>query len=211
VYKPVTHAVPQEQIILRKKDIEQTHMAMGIRLFGRHDKRRYALRLLNVILGENMSSRLFQMVREKHGLAYAIHSSAHLFDESGALVISAGLDRKRTFKAVDLITREVTRLKEQPVGSRELKMAKEYVIGQIKLGLESTTQQMMWIGDNLMSYGFFVKPEDVMDRIFKVTADDICLLSKQIIRDDRTSLAMISPDIDGKSDGKRFKSILKEL
>ncbi|MDD4871066.1 MAG: pitrilysin family protein [Kiritimatiellae bacterium] len=210
-YKPVSSAVLQEQMVLMKKDIEQTHMAMGIRIFGRHDKRRYALRLLNVILGENMSSRLFQVVREKYGLAYAVHSSVHLFKESGALVVSAGLDRKRTRKAVEIIIREITRLTEQPVGSRELKMAKEYVIGQLKLGLESTIHQMMWLGDNLMSYGKFMQPEDVIDSIAQVSADDICRLSRQIIRNTRTSLAMISPDIDGEGDEKKYLSILKEL
>ena len=210
-YGSVTKAVSQQDVVLQKKEIEQTHMAMGIRMFGRHDKRRYALRLLNVILGENMSSRLFQVVREKHGLAYSVHSSVHLFEESGALVISAGLDRKRSLKAIELITREIIRLKSFPVGGQELKMAKEYVIGQLKLGMESTTNQMMWIGDNLMSYGKFIRPEDMIDKIARVSSKDILILAEQIFSSTSASLAMISPDIGSDADKDQYRAILKEL
>jgi len=210
-YDSVNRSVRQRDVILQKKDIEQTHMAMGVRIFGRNDKRRYALRLLNVILGENMSSRLFQVVREKYGLAYSVHSSAHLFEESGALVISAGLDRKRTLQAIELITREITRLKAVSVGHRELKMAKEYVIGQLKLGLESTTHQMMWIGDNLMSYGRFIRPEEIIDNITAITGRDILALAEQIFSGARASLAMVSPDIGDESDQGKYKAILDRI
>ncbi len=208
-YKKVTASVRQKSIVIQKKEIEQTHMALGMRIFGRYDKRRYALRLLNVILGENMSSRLFQVVREKHGLAYSVHSSVHLFAESGALVISAGLDRKRTMKAIELIVGEIKRLMSITVGVRELDMAKEYVIGQLKLGLESTTNQMMWIGDNLISYGKFIPPEEIIDNINRVTRSDILHLAGGIFAGSRTSLAMVSPDIGGRPDEDRCKVILK--
>jgi len=203
----VTSSTGQKSIVLQKKDIEQTHAAIGIRIFGRHDRRRYALRLLNVMLGENMSSRLFQVVREKNGLAYSVHSSVHLFDDSGAMVISAGLDRKRTQMAVELIVRELQKLKNMAVGKKELKMAKEYVIGQIKLGLEGTTSQMMWIGDNLMSYGGFVPPEDVIDKISAVSRDDIGTLARDVFKASKTSMAMVSPDHGGTDDEKFFLSL----
>ena len=80
---------------MRAREIEQTHLALGFRLFGRFDKGRYALRLLNVVLGENMSSHLFQSVREKHGLAYSVNSSLQLFVDTGVLAISAGGYRPR--------------------------------------------------------------------------------------------------------------------
>ncbi|MBN1557943.1 MAG: insulinase family protein, partial [Lentisphaerae bacterium] len=91
----VTHKVAQTRFDIQGKPIEQAHLAMGFRLFGRRDPRRYTLRILNAILGENMSSRLFQVVREKHGLAYSVHSCVHLFQETGVLEVSAGLDRRR--------------------------------------------------------------------------------------------------------------------
>jgi predicted Zn-dependent peptidase len=168
------------------------------------------MRLLNVILGENMSSRLFQVVREKHGLAYSVSSSFHLYDECGMLVISAGLDRKRTTRAIELIVREVNRLRTARVSDRELKMAKEYVIGQIRLGLESTTQQMMWLGDNIMSYGKFMSPEEVIEKMSAVTRNDLRDLADAVVRDSRATLAMISPDGDN-AGGKQMVSILKGL
>jgi len=187
--------VKQRRITLRTKEIEQTHLAMGIRIFGRHDPRRYALRVMNALLGENASSRLFQVVREKHGLAYSISSGFHLFNDTGALVISAGLDRKRSLKAIGLLVRELARLKEHPVGLRELGRAKEYAVGQLRLGLESTTNHMLWIGDNLISYGRFIPPDEIIARITAVRAEEIQSLASDILRGEAVSLAVISPDL----------------
>jgi len=185
-------------------------VALGIRLFGRHDSRRYALRILNAVLGENMSSRLFQVVREKHGLAYAIHSSLHLFDDSGALVVSAGLDQKKRIRALRLIAKEIVRLKRRPVGGKELKRAKEYVIGQLRLGLESTSHQMMWIGDNIMSYGRFIPPDETIRMLSRVTAADVQKLACSIIKKTRVTLSMVSPGI-GDESLDETRGILKTL
>lgn len=206
----VTASVPQENVVLESRDIEQAHLALGIRLFGRRDKRRYALRVLSAVLGENMSSRLFQTVREKYGLAYSVHSSCHLYNESGALVVSAGLDKKRTQKAIELILRELVRLKEQPIGDRELKRAKDYVVGQLRLGLESTTHQMLWLGDNIMSHERVMKPEETIKRISSVTAEDVQKLALSVIKRRRVSLAMISPNI-GRQDEPGMKKMLRVL
>ena len=97
------------------KEVEQAHLALGVRHFGRHDRRRYALKILSVILGENMSSRLFQVVRERHGMAYSIHSSVHMYADTGVLEVSAGLDRKRAGRAIELVMRELRRFKEKAV------------------------------------------------------------------------------------------------
>ncbi|MBU1735015.1 MAG: insulinase family protein, partial [Verrucomicrobia bacterium] len=209
-YPLVTPAVPQERLNLKAKDIEQTQMALGFRIFGRFDKRRYALKLLNVILGENMSSRLFQVVREKHGLAYAIHSGAQLFAETGALVISAGLDRKRHDKALELIAREIHRLKQETVNTQELARAKEYVVGHMRLGLESPSGHMMWVGDHVLNYGSVMAPEAVIAAIQAVQAEDIQKLADTIFRERTASLAWLSPGTAAK-DGERFKALLAEM
>src|SRR5207248_10609912 len=88
---------------LVRKDTEQTHVALGFRTCSRHDPRRYALRLLNTILGENMSSRLFQIIREDRGLAYSIYTSPSFFADTGDFVISASLDTDNLEKAFKLI------------------------------------------------------------------------------------------------------------
>src|SRR6478672_6123212 len=96
------------------KDSEQTHIALGFRTCSRHDPRRYALRLLNTILGENMSSRLFQIIREDNGLAYSIYTSPSFFADTGDFVISAGLDTDNLEKTLRLITKELRRISERP-------------------------------------------------------------------------------------------------
>ncbi len=145
VCQRITSAVSQERMILKSKDIEQTKLSIGFRTFGCFDKRRYALKVLSVILGENMSSRLFQVVREKHGLAYSVHSSSQLFADTGVLVVSAGLDNAKRHKALNLILREICRLKQKPVHSKELTRAKEYIVGHLRLAMENASGQMMWI------------------------------------------------------------------
>ena len=193
-FMPVTTRVAQSRFSALQKDIEQVHVAMGVRLFGRDDHRRYALRIMNAALGENMSSRLFRIVREKHGLAYSIHSSIQLFLDTGVLVISAGLDRRRSRKAVDIIVSELARLKAQPVGVSELRRAKDYVTGQIRLGWESTTNQMMWLGENLLARNRFISPDEIIRELAAVTADDVHQVASEVMRASKTSVALIYPD-----------------
>jgi predicted Zn-dependent peptidase len=201
-FSPVTPRVGQKALCLKEKDSEQVHMAMGFRLFGRHDKRRHVLKLLSVVLGENMSSRLFQTVREQYGLAYAIQSGAHLFDDTGALMVSAGLDRGRLERAMSIIVREIARLKTVPVGHSELKRARDYAIGQLRLGLEGTTSQMMWVGENFMSYGRLIPPEESVAALSAVTAGEVRDLARDILRPERLSLAMILPDVTQRLSGE---------
>ena len=134
----------QQKPVIRlfTKKTEQTQMALGIRTCSRHDPRRFALRLLNTMLGENMSSRLFQVVREDRGLAYSIYSSLNYFDDTGILTISAGLDVANLKKTLKLIRHELERFNGNP-STAELRRARDYITGQIDLGLESTDNQMM--------------------------------------------------------------------
>jgi len=176
-----------------QRDIEQSHLTLGFRIFGRNDERRYALKILSAVLGENMSSRLFQLLREKHGMAYAVHSGSHMFRDTGAFVISAGLEKTKTGKALSLVLRELNRLRTVPVGSAELKRAKDYAIGQLRLGLESTSYQMIWIGENLMTFGRFIAPDLVVEKLRHVTASEIQKLAGAIFRRAASSVACIAP------------------
>ena len=210
VYKLVTSAVSQKRVALKSKDIEQAQLAIGFRLFGRFDKRRYALKVLSVILGENMSSRLFQVVREKHGLAYAVHSGVQLFAETGALVISAGLDRSRQEKAVELILREVCRLKHHLVSTRELARAKEYVVGHLRLAMEGPSGHMMWMGEHLLNYRACLAPEDAIRAVQGVSAEDVRKVADAIFRERLASLALLAPGLTPQN-GEHFQEMLKEI
>jgi predicted Zn-dependent peptidase len=150
---------------------------------------------LSVILGENMSSRLFQVVREQHGLAYAIQSAVHLFHDTGAFVISAGLDRDRLDAAMRLVVKELQRIKEKAVRTAELGRARDYAVGQIRMGLESTSSQMMWVGEHYMSYGHLITPEETIAALMAVTPEEIGRVAGVLLRPGRSSVAMVSPGV----------------
>lgn len=183
----------EPKIRLHTKETEQTQIALGVRVCSRHDEERHALRLLNTILGENMSSRLFQIVREDHGLAYNICSSVSLLEDTGALVISAGLDTERTPKALKLITRELTNLSTIAPSQGELRRARDYVIGQLDLSLENTEHHMMWIGEQYLGYKKIDGPEKIKRRLARVTAAEIRAVAKKFFQPERLSLALVSP------------------
>jgi predicted Zn-dependent peptidase len=191
--RPVTARTPQHAVTVLGKDIEQAQLALGLRLFGRHDPRKYTLKLLSTLLGENMSSRLFQVVRERHGLAYSIHTSVELFHDTGMLEVSAGVDAAKLPRALHLVVGELKRLCAQPAGAAELRRAKDYVIGQMRIGLEGATHQMTWAADNQLNFGRFIQPDEIIAAIRRVSAADIRRLARAVLRADRMSLALIAP------------------
>jgi predicted Zn-dependent peptidase len=150
---------------LHTHDTEQTHLALGFHAFGRNDERRYALKLLSVLLGENMSSRLFQKLRERHGYCYSINSSTVTLADAGAIHIYAGLDHEKLERAVKMILRELESICHRAPTRTELRKAQDYTIGQTLMGLESTTTQMMWVGESLMGYGWIHDPSEIEAKI----------------------------------------------
>jgi predicted Zn-dependent peptidase len=193
VYTPSINEQKEPRIRLHTKKTEQTQIAMGIRTVSRHDERRYALRILNTVLGENMSSRLFQTVREEHGLAYSIYSSPSFFNDTGDLVISVGLDTDNVEKTLKLIRQEMKKLVEKPVGAAELRRAHDYTIGQIDLSLENTEPQMMWVGEHLLGYGIIANPAETKKKLSAVTASQVRAVAKEFFTQDRVNLALVSP------------------
>jgi predicted Zn-dependent peptidase len=178
------------------KPVEQSHLALALRSYSRHDSRRFALKLMSVILGENMSSRLFQTIREKYGLAYSIQSATSYFSDTGAFLISAGLDTKRLPKALELILTELKKLSTRAPSANELRRAKDYAIGQMRLGLESTSNQMMWCGEHLLAYGHVQTPDEIEQKLEAVTPAQIQEIAVAIFRDNRLNCAVITPSKD---------------
>lgn len=189
----VRTAQERPRVRLFSKVTEQTQIALGIRTCSRHDERRFALRLLNTVLGENMSSRLFQVVREDRALAYSIYSTPSFFADTGDLVISAGLDTDNLPKTLRLILRELRRLKQAVVSRAELRRSRDYVIGQIELGQESPENQMNWVGEQLLGYGKIYSPAEIKRRLARVTATEIRSVARDFFRLERLNLALVSP------------------
>ncbi len=180
-------------IRLVRKDSEQTHIALGFRSCSRHDPRRYAVRLLNTILGENMSSRLFQIIREDSGLAYSVYTSPSFFADTGDFVVSAGLDTNNLPKTLKLIGKELRRISHKPPAKAELRRAQEYLSGQIDLGAESTENQMNNIGEQLLGYGKVMPPAQLKRRLLAVKPAEISAAARDFFRPERLNLALVSP------------------
>lgn len=195
-FAPVDERQRGARLRFFNKNCEQSHLAIGVRGYSRHDSRRYPLKALSVILGENMSSRLFQVIRERHGLAYSIQSSTSYFADTGALLISAGLDTKRLHRALALILVELRKLSKQPPSTVELQRAKDYAIGQMRLGLESTANRMMWLGEHLLAYGTIQSPAEVEQQILAVTTADVQAAAADLFRNNRLNVAVITPSKD---------------
>ncbi|MFM7100862.1 MAG: M16 family metallopeptidase [Verrucomicrobiota bacterium] len=177
-----------------RRSAEQMNLALGFRSVSRHDPRREAVRLLNVLLGENMSSRLFQAIRETHGLTYNIHSSMTVWEDVGDLVVSAGLDPSELERTLRLTTRELRRLQDRRVGARELGRARDYVIGQLDLSLENTENQMMWLGEQWIHHGALRPPPVIKDRLARVTPAAIQSVAREILGPGSRTLALVGPD-----------------
>ena len=192
-FTPVKVNQREPRVNLNTRKVEQTQLALGIHTCSRHDERRHALRLLNTILGENMSSRLFQVIREERGLAYSIYSTPSFYDDTGDLVISAGLDTENLPQTLRLIVRELKRFTEAPPSAAELRRARDYTIGQIDLSLESTDNQMNWLGEQLLGYGKIFQPAEVKQRLRAVTAGEIRAVARDFFRPERLNLALVSP------------------
>jgi predicted Zn-dependent peptidase len=193
VFTPANSMQERPVVNLFTKQTEQTQIALGIRTCSRHDDRRYPLRLLNTMLGENMSSRLFQVIREDRGLAYSIYSSLNYFDDTGTLTISAGLDLDNLEKTLKLIRRELKHMREKPPSVSEMRRARDYVIGQMDLGLESTDNQMMWLGEQMIGYGRILQPAAIKRRLRAVTAREVQQTARDFFRPENLNLALVSP------------------
>lgn len=175
------------------KKIEQTHLALGFPAYDIYHKDKYALYLLNIILGGNMSSRLFDVIREKRGLAYSIGSGVKNLSDTGVFLVKAGVMNTAIVQAVDLILKELHKVKRSGVSSGEFTRAKDYYLGQVLLGLEDTLDHMLWMADNLMSYNRTFTLNDLVAKVKRVTRDDIVRVAHEIFRRERLNLAIVGP------------------
>ncbi len=186
-------SAPLARVRLHTKATEQTQIALGIRAVSRHDERRFPLRLLNALLGECMSSRLFQSLREDRGIAYDVQSSASSFADCGDLSIYAGVDDDKLEQVLRLITTELRRLTAKAPPAAEVRRARDYVIGQFDLALEGTEPHMAWLGEQLIGYGQLIPAARTRERLAAVTPAQVRAVARDIFRTDRLRLALVSP------------------
>lgn len=178
--------------ILSKKT-EQIHLCVGGRGVHRGHPDRYPLLLLDTILGGNMTSRLFEEIREKRGLAYEIRSQAQFLADTGVFVISAGVALDKLDETIAVILSEIGRLKRENVTPLELIQAKDFCRGQLQLGLEGTSSYMQWLGEHELSLSRIPTPEEIMAGIDKVNAEDIRNVAGNMFVNENLCLAAIGP------------------
>jgi predicted Zn-dependent peptidase len=167
---PSTHA----RIALRnKKALEQVHLCLGVPSYPLPHEKRFACYVLNTLLGGGMSSRLFQNIRERQGLAYAVFSELSPYRDTGCMTIYAGTSLGSARRVVESILKEFRDLKQQPVNGEELRRAKDHLKGSLMLGLESTSSRMSNLARQEMYFGHFFSLDDLVESIEAVTADDV--------------------------------------
>lgn len=193
------------KLSIKFKETEQVHLAIGFPTFSHDDERIYALSLLSVILGGNMSSRLFINIREKQGLCYYIHSESQGYHDVGNLRIQAGLDKSRIKEAITLILKELKDVLDNGIADEELKRTKEYIKGKTILALEDSSNLAGFFGKQELLNKEVLTPEEKFAKIEKVTKEEIQKVAKDIIKEERLRGAIIGPF----KEEKEFLDLLK--
>lgn len=183
---------PVTRVLLKPKRTEQAHFCLAVPSLPYNHPERYALELLNIILGEGMSSRLFLEIREKHGLAYDVHSYTNEYQDAGSLVVYAGVEPGRIDEALRATLAEIGRLTE-PIPEDELARAKEFWKGRMLLRLEDTRSIASWLGAQELLLGQISTIDDVIDRVDRVHTCDLHQLAERLLRPERLCLAVIGP------------------
>ncbi|MGI8742488.1 MAG: M16 family metallopeptidase [Bryobacteraceae bacterium] len=186
--KPTPHA----RLVFRNKtSLEQTHLYMGVPSYPMPHEARFACYVLNTVLGGGMSSRLFQNIREKQGLAYAVYSELSMYRDTGCMAIYAGTSVETAGKVVNSIVHELREMKQSLVPAEELRRAKDHLKGSFVLGLESTSSRMGNLARQELYYKRFFTMDEMLQRIEDVTAEQVQHIAQEFFDPKNITLAML--------------------
>lgn len=175
------------------RPINQAHVCLGTIGYSIKHRDRFALMVLNTLLGEGMSSRLYQTIRERHGLAYSVYSFAHMFSDTGVFGAYIGTDRQKVQDSVDLVYRELARLKNKPVPRAELERTKSQIKGTMMLSLESMSNRMMRLGSSELYFGSHQSLDTILRHIDEVTPRAINHVARDLFDERQFSTVVIRP------------------
>jgi predicted Zn-dependent peptidase len=184
---------PQPGFRFLRKETEQVHLCLASPGIARNDERRYAASLLDAILGGSASSRLFQEIREKRGMAYSVYSYASQYVDGGQVGIYLGTREENLVACMEIVEEQLTEIGSGGVTAAELQRAKDNMRGRILLGLESTSARMTRLGKALVTGSEIVEVDETIARIADVTADELAALARAILRPSGMSVAAIGP------------------
>jgi predicted Zn-dependent peptidase len=194
-----------DRIRIDERDIAQANIAIGLRSIGRQDPDRFALTILNNVLGRGMSSRLFREVRERRGLAYSVGASTSRYMDTGTFSISAGVSPEHAVEATRVIVGELAKLLDEPVGEEELQKARDYAAGSFRLGLETSMSQGQRSGENLLVLGAIEPVHEIVSGLRSVTAEDVRRVARRIFRSDNMALAAVGSNLDAAGLGEALR------
>jgi predicted Zn-dependent peptidase len=196
----------EARVRLERGNTQQAHLALVLPALSRFDDDRYDLNLLNTILGQGMSSRLFLEVREKRGLAYSVYSYISPLLDTGLMGVYAGVDAEQIEQALQAILEELDKMRQEPVSDEELTNAKEFTKGRLQLQMEDSFSVASWIGRQESLEDRVLSVDEVLQEVDAVTAADIQRVAQRLIRQDKLNLAVIGP-FDARQE-ERFGSLL---
>ncbi|MBU1246435.1 insulinase family protein [Patescibacteria group bacterium] len=202
--KKVTEKQTQPCIAIKNKQTDQTHILLGARTFGLQSKYKATLSVLAGILGQGMSSRLFQKIRDEMGVGYYVSAANELFTDHGFFAVATGVNNKKVFEVVEVILAELHKTTKELVDEKELKKVKDYLTGNLMLGLESSDAIAGYYGGQEILKKEIIEPATLIKEIQDVTANKVRAIARKIFKNDRLNLALIGPF----KDKKPFKKIL---
>ncbi|HTS69184.1 MAG TPA: pitrilysin family protein [Terriglobia bacterium] len=189
---PIPVAHPHLQV-RHKKDLEQVHLCVGAPSYPQPHANRFPAYILNSVLGGGMSSHLFQNIREKRGLAYAVFSSLSSFHDTGCLSVYAGTSADKAREVIRLVLAEFCELKANPIGDEELQRAKDYLKGSLLLSLESSTSRMGNVARQEMYFGRYITQDEIARSVDAVTADQVLAVAREFFHPERLAITVLGP------------------
>jgi predicted Zn-dependent peptidase len=193
--RPLERMTPENHYSVEviPKDLEQVHLCLGLQGTSMIDDDRFACHLLNVILGSSMSSRLFQEIREKRGLAYSVYSFINSHEDTGVLGIYAGVSEQNVRETLELTREQLSILAKELIPEAELNAAKEYLVGSMYLNAESTDSRMNRLAKNEFLFGRNIAFEEIEEKIRKVTPHEVQEWCRKNFQPDRTAFTLFGP------------------
>jgi predicted Zn-dependent peptidase len=186
---------PHKGLEIHLKELEQVHLCLGTLGYPYADERRHGYHVLNTLLGGGMSSRLFQEIRERRGLAYSVYSFQSSYCDSGLLGVYAGIGRDSVLEVVQLLVQILVDLKDHPVSAEELRTAKEQLKGNLLLSTESTSNRMSKLAMNEVYFGKQLDIDEVIHSIDRVNEEEVRAVSRDLFRSEYLSLTILG-DVD---------------
>jgi predicted Zn-dependent peptidase len=187
---PVAHPHIKQR---HKKHLEQVHICVGAPSYPQPHARRFAAYILNTVLGGGMSSRLFQNIREKRGLAYAVFSGLNSFRDTGCLSVYAGTSTEHARQVIDLVLAEFCQIKSNPISAEELQRAKDYLKGSLLLSLESTSSRMANLARQEMYFGRYISLDEIARSVDAVVAEEVREAAREFFDSNRLAITVLGP------------------